>query len=74
MNELQDFYAAAFLLASGVPMADHYRVQRLTTFVFADTDRVSHLLDQYYSMQAQIEPVSYGNAIRNLKSIIHASK
>ena len=74
MNTLQDFYAAAFLIASGVPMVDHYKVQRMTTFVFADTERVTNLLEVYYSMQASIEPVRYGNAIRNLKSIIHASK
>lgn len=69
----KDFYASAFLIASGVPMRSNFKIGQITTFVFDDSDQIQDLLNQYYSMQANINPASYASALKNLKSIIHGA-
>ena len=70
--ESRDFYLAGFLMSSGIPMVGNYKEGYKTTFVFNGGDEVERLVNGYYSMQETIEPVSYGQALRNLKSIIHS--
>jgi len=69
----RDFYASAFLVAAGIPMESHFRTGNITTFVFADSENTQDLVTQYYGLQAVINPATYANAIRNLKSILHGS-
>ncbi len=71
--ESKDFYLAGFLMSSGISLASHHRKGQQTTFVFEDGERAKDLIAQYYAMQASVNPVVYGQAIRNLKSIIHAN-
>jgi len=73
MYKSNDFYASAFIVASGIPLQDHYRDGQITTFVFKDSDQVHDLLDSYYSLQGTITPVHYASALKNLKSIIHSA-
>ena len=70
--ESRDFYLAGFLMSSGIPMVGNYKEGYKTTFVFNGGDNVERLVNGYYAMQETIEPVSYGQALRNLKSIIHS--
>jgi len=69
----RDFYASAFLIAAGIPMKSHFRTGTITTFEFEDSERAQDLITQYYGLQAVINPATYANAIRNLKSILHGS-
>ena len=48
------------------------RSQGLTTFTFESNDDIENAVDEYYSMNAKVEPMKYGNSIRSLKSIIHS--
>jgi len=73
MYNTNDFYASAFIVASGIPLQDHYRDGQITTFVFEETDRLHELLDLYYSLKGTIIPVHYASALKNLKSIIHGA-
>ena len=59
-------------MSSGIPMVGNYKDGHITTFVFSGGDEVERLVSGYYAMQETIEPVSYGQALRNLKSIIHS--
>jgi len=72
-HKSNDFYASAFLIASGIPLRDHFRTGQITTFIFEDSDHVQDLLNSYYSLQGTITPVHYASALKNLKSIIHGA-
>ena len=68
----QDFYLSAYLLTTGYKLIEHTRSQGLTTFTFESNDDIDNAVAEYYSMNAKVEPMKYGNSIRYLKSIIHS--
>jgi hypothetical protein len=67
----QDFYASAYLIASGYPLKSHFRENGITIFKFENSDSIQDALDQYYSLGGSINPALYVSAIKNLKNIIH---
>jgi len=69
----KDFYLVAFLIASG-HVLEGYRKARegLVLFVFPNSDKLQQHINNYYSPHnGLVRAVDYGNAIRNLKGIIH---
>ena len=68
----EDFYLSAYLLTTGYRLIEHTRQKGLTTFVFESTNDIHDAVAEYYSMNAKVEPMKYGNSIRSLKSIIHS--
>ena len=68
----QDFYLSAYLLTTGYKLIEHTRTQGLTTFTFESNDDIENAVADYYSMSATVEPITFGNSIRSLKSIIHS--
>ena len=74
MYKNRDFYFSAFLISRGCPLAGHSRENQTTTiFEFEETQQLKELVEKYYSMTALVEPMSYGAAIRSLKSVIHSA-
>jgi len=69
----KDFYLSAFLVASGYRLCNQEKSGGITTFYFQLDEKLPVLIQEYYSMQAAIEPITYGNAIKNLKSVIHST-
>lgn len=67
----KDFYLTAFLVASGLPLQAHDRNGNVSTFMFSATDKLRWLVERYYDFQASINPVTYANAFRNLKSVMY---
>ena len=67
-----DFYLSAYLLTKNYRLVEHNRTQGLTTFIFESNDNIEDAVAEYYSMNAKVEPMKYGNSIRALKSIIHS--
>jgi hypothetical protein len=67
-----DFYLSAYLLTKNYKLIEHTRTQGLTTFIFDSKDDIEKTVAEYYSMNATVEPMKYGNSIRALKSIIHS--
>ena len=68
----EDFYLSAYLLTTGHKLIEHTRTKGLTTFVFESKDSIEDAVAEYYSMNANVEPMKFGNSIRSLKSIIHS--
>ena len=69
----KDFYLAAFLIASGATLLGYEKSAGLTNFEFEETDTLNSLIQKYYGFKAIVNPVTYGNALRTLKTIIHSN-
>ena len=69
----QDFYLSAYLMSSGIGLRSYHKENRLTVFVFEWDEHLDQIITQYYNMQAQVNPVTYGQSLKNLKSIIHSN-
>lgn len=67
-----DFYLSAYLLTKNYKLIEHTRTKGMTTFVFESTNDIQDAVTEYYTMNATVEPMKYGNSIRSLKSIIHS--
>jgi len=70
--ESKDFYLSAYLLTLGNKIIKHWRDKGTTTFVFEDSKELQKAITLYYTMQASVEPISYGNSVKTLKSIIYS--
>lgn len=70
----KDFYLSSFLIANDCNLIENIVDNGVTSFVFELNDEVKKLIGNYYSLKSRVEPMAYGQAIRTLKSVIHASK
>jgi hypothetical protein len=68
----QDFYLSALLVTKGHPVVDYERQRNITQFQFEKTSELLTLVQEYFSDRVTVSPVRYGNAIKNLKSLIHS--
>ena len=72
-NQIRDFYLAAYLIAAGIKLQSHARADAGTLFYFTDDSNTRDAIDAFYSMSANVEPLSYANSIKILKSIVHSN-
>jgi len=70
----KDFYLSSFLIANSCNLLDNIVEDGITIFVFEKNYELKKLIGNYYSLKSRVEPMAYGQAIRTLKSVIHASK
>lgn len=70
----KDFYLSSYLISNSCNLTDNLVEDGVTTFVFEKNDELKILIGNYYSLKSRVEPMAYGQAIRTLKSVIHASK
>ena len=68
----QDFYLSALLVTKGHSVIDYERQRNITQFQFEKTSELLTLVQEYFSDRVTVSPVRYGNAIKNLKSLIHS--
>ncbi len=69
----RDFYLSSYLIAAGIQLKSYHRTNGITTFEFDNSEKLHNLIQNYYSMTASVEPMAYGAAIKNLKSVIHST-
>ena len=69
----RDFYLSSYLIAVGKQLKSYHRTNGITTFEFDNSEKLQQLIQEYYSMQGSIEPMAFGSAIKNLKSVIHSN-
>lgn len=72
MYKTTDLYLASYLRAKGFQLQDVEKVGRKATFVFAnDENEVTPEMKAFFSGSANVEPLAFVDAIRNMKSIIY---
>ena len=69
----RDFYLSSYLIAAGIQLKSYRKTNGITTFEFNNSEKLHNLIQKYYSMTASVEPMAYGAAIKNLKSVIHST-
>jgi hypothetical protein len=69
--ESNDLNLAGYLVASGCPLTSNRRHHGQIIFCFDQSDKLIELVGDYYNMQALVNPLSYGSALKILKSIIY---
>ncbi len=67
----RDFYLAAYLLSQNYPLAGHIKNNGLTEFQFEASEKLNDDIEKYYGFTATTNPITFSNAQRSLKSIIH---
>jgi len=70
----KDFYLSAYLVADGFELADYFRENGFTTFIFNESVELSEAVRKYHSLSSSIEPQRYGNAIKSLKTLIKSEQ
>jgi hypothetical protein len=69
----RDFYMSSYLIAAGMQLKSYHKTNGITTFEFDNSDKLQELVNNYYSMNATVNAMQYGSAIKNLKSVIHSN-
>jgi hypothetical protein len=71
----RDFYLASYLIEEGKNYADvHLANHNTTEFLFLQSKELRGLVENFYTQKALVNPMSYGNTLRSVKSIIHSLK
>ena len=71
-QSIRDFYLASYLIAIGIKLQSHHRQNGNTVFNFNDDNHTNEAINSYYSMSAAVEPMTFSNSIKSLKSIVHS--
>ena len=69
----RDFYMSSYLIAAGMQLKSYHKTNGITTFEFDNSEKLQDLVQEYYSMNAFVNAMQYGSAIKNLKSVIHSN-
>ena len=71
--ETKDFYLACYLFAEGKELVQRKRNNNVTTFTFNLSLSDEKIISDYYNRKLAVEVISFGNAIKALKSIIYST-
>ena len=71
----RDFYLASYLIDKGENYTNvHLANQNTTEFSFENSAKLIEYVEGFYTQKALVNPMSYGNTLRSVKSIIHSLK
>ena len=71
----RDFYLVSYLIDRGVNYTNVYLANHNTTeFLFEQSKKLIEYVEGFYTQKALVNPMSYGNTLRSVKSIIHSLK
>jgi hypothetical protein len=71
--ELNDFYLAAYLIASGYEMLDISRIGNQSIFIFGGSEEIRRNVGNYYANTADVNAPRFAQEIKKLKNIIHTT-
>ena len=71
--ELNDFYLAAYLIASGYEMLDISRIGNQSVFIFKSSEEIRQKVGNYYANIADVNAPRFAQEIKKLKNIIHTT-
>ncbi|MDD3095967.1 MAG: DUF5659 domain-containing protein [Candidatus Marinimicrobia bacterium] len=71
--ELNDFYLAAYLIASGYEMLDISRIGNQSIFIFEGSEEIRRNVGNYYANTADVNAPRFAQEIKKLKNIIHTT-
>ena len=74
MYKTKDLYLAAYFIASEIPLRSHTREGGNTEFAFNEDNVLDKAAAAYSAFTATVNPITYANAIRTLKSIVMTNK
>jgi hypothetical protein len=69
-----DLNLSAYLIASGIKLQSHTKVNGQTLFCFNDTGELKTLVEKYFNFDGFINPQRFTGAVRSLKNIIYDDK
>ena len=65
-----DFYFSAFLLSKGYEIEETSKIGKSITFHF-DSEGLEEVRNKYFLGKTSVEPLSFQNAIHNLKTLTY---
>ena len=65
-----DFYFSAYLLSKGYGIEETSKIGKSITFYFKSDD-LEEVRNEYFLGKASVEPLSFQNAIHNLKTLTY---
>jgi hypothetical protein len=71
--ELNDFYLAAYLIASGYEMLNISRIGNQSIFIFEGSEEIRQKVGNYYANIADVNAPRFAQEIKKLKNIIHTT-
>ena len=69
----KDFQLSAYLLSKGCTLLTHSKENNITSFIFEYDRTTEDLINDYYNLQAIVEPMAYANSQRQLRSILNST-
>jgi len=69
--DTRDFYLACFLHTVGIRLSGHSREGSRVTFHFKQTEETENLVDKYFRMDAEVNPIEYSSSIKHLKHVMY---
>src|SRR5689334_13782174 len=71
----RDLPCVAYLLARGIDL-DSYSISKggLAYFTFRQSPELEAEIENYYHMKATINPITYSNSLRSLKTMLHTDR
>jgi len=71
MYASNDMYLTAYLVARGIKLDSHVRVNGKTTFRLVENNGLDEIIREYYSESGLVSGLRLFNALRNLKNLLY---
>lgn len=71
LYKTKDLYLASYLVMKGIAIAKLEKADRRFYFLFEQNDQIKPLCDEFYARRAQVEPMAYVVAMKQVKSAMY---
>lgn len=67
----KDLYLASYLQLKGFEIIRLEKNDKRFTFIFTDSDGMNPYIEEFYARKAQVEPMEYSLAMKQVKSKLY---